>query len=160
MRLIAIWCFLAGQKSCQTSGIPAKIIKLNSDIFSNLIYKHFNDCIDKSEFLNNLKHADIVPVYKKNNKCTKENYRPVSILSNFSKIYEKLMYNQLYDFFDNILFPSQCGFQRGYSAQHCLLVMIEKFKEAIDRGNELGTLLTDLSKAFDFKNHPLLIAKL
>ena len=68
------------------------------------------------------------------------------------------MYNQLYDYFDNILFPSQCGFQKGYSAQHCLLVMIEKFKETIDRGNEIGALLTDLSKAFGCINHPLLIA--
>ena len=58
------------------------------------------------------------------------------------------MYNQLYDYFDNILFPSQSGFQKWYSAQHCVLVMIEKFREAIDRGNEFGALLTDISKAF------------
>ena len=148
------------KKSCQTSDTPTKIIKLNSDIFSNLIYKHFNCCIDKGEFPNDLKHADIVPVYKKNNKCKKENYRPVSILSNLSKVYERPMYNQLYYDFDNTLFPSQYGFRKGYSAQHCLLVMIEKFKEAIDRGNEFGALLTDLSKAFDSMNHPLLIAKL
>ena len=86
----------------------------------------------------------------------KEIYRPVSILSSLSKIYENLMYNQL----DNILFPSQRSFRKGYSAQHCLLVITEKFKEAIDRGNEFGALLTDLSKAVDCINHPLLIAKL
>ena len=57
------------------------------------------------------------------------------------------MHNQLYDYFDTILFPSQCGFRKGYSAQHCLLVMNKHFKEAIDRGYEFGTLLTDLSKA-------------
>ena len=85
-----------------------------------------------------MKHADSVPVYKKNNKCEKENYRPASFQSNLSKIYEKLMYNQIYDYFDNILFPSQCGFQKEYSAQHCLPVIIEKIKEAIDRGNEFG----------------------
>ena len=90
----------------------------------------------------------------------KENHKPVSILSNLSKIYEKLMYNQLYEYFDNILVPSQCGFWKGYSAQHCLLVMIEKFEEAIGRGYEFGALLTDLSKEFDCINHPLLIAKL
>ena len=145
---------LNAKKSCQTSDTPTKIIKLNCDIFSNLIYKHFNCCIDKGEFPNDLKHADIVLKYKK------ENCRPVSVLSNLSKIYEKLMYNQLYEYFDNILLPSQCGFRKGYSAQHCLLVMIEKFKEAIDRGYEFGALLTDLSKAFDCINHPLLIAKL
>ena len=77
------------------SDTPTKIIKLNSDIFSNLVYKHFNYYLDKGEFPNDLKHADIVPIYKKNNKCEKENYRPISILSNLSKIYEKLMYNQL-----------------------------------------------------------------
>ena len=151
---------LNAKQSCQMSDTPTKIIKLNSDIFSNLIHKHFNCCIDKGKFPTDLKHANIVPIYKKNNKCKKENYRPVSILSNFSKICEKIMYNQPYEYFDNILFPSQCGFRKSYSAQHCLLVMIKKVKEAIDRGYELGALLTDLSKAFDCINHPLLIAKL
>ena len=134
-------------------------MKLNSDIFSNLIYKHFNYCIDKGKFPNNLKYANIVPVDKKN-KCEKENYRCVSILPNLSKIYEKLIYNQLYKCFDNILFPSQYGFRKGYSTQHCLLVLIEKFKETIDRGNEFGALLTKLFKVFDYINHPLFIAKL
>ena len=64
------------------------------------------------------------------------------------------MYNQFYEYFDNILFPSQRGFRNGYSAQHCLLVMIEKFKEVIDKGNEFGALLTDLSKVFDCINYP------
>ena len=52
------------------------------------------------------------------------------------------MYNQLYEYFDNILCQGQCGFRKEYSAQHCLLVMIKKFKEAIDKGNEFGALVT------------------
>ena len=108
------------------SDTATKIIKMTSDILSNLIYKHFNYSIDKGKFPNDLKPADIVPVYMQNKKCKKETYRPETILSNLFKIYEKLMYNQLYDCFGNILFPSQCGFRKGYSAQYCLLVMIKK----------------------------------
>ena len=53
-------------------------------------------------------------------------YRPVSILRNISKVCEKLMYNQLYSYCDNILSPNQFGFRKGHSAQQCLLVIIEK----------------------------------
>ena len=59
-----------------------------------------------------------------------------------------------------MLATNQCGFRKGFSSQYCLLVMLETFKEAIDRGNQFGTLLTDISKAFDCINHKLLIAKL
>ena len=70
------------------------------------------------------------------------------------------MYIQLSNFFDSLLAPNQCGFRKSFSSQYCLLVMQEKFKEEIDRGNQFGTLLTDLSKAFDCIDHKLLIAKL
>ena len=101
-----------------------------------------------------------VPIHKNKDKSDKSNYRPVSILSNYSKAYEKLIYNQLYQYFENILFPSQCGFRKGCSTQHCLIVLTEKFKEAINTGNKFGALLTDLSKAFDCFDHSLPAAKL
>ena len=106
------------------------------------------------------KHADVAPVHKKKEKTDKANYRPVSILPNLSNIYEKLMYQQLYDHFDSILSPKQCGFRKGHSAQHCFMVMQEKFKEPKDRGDEFGALFTDLSKAFHFIDQNLLITKL
>ena len=137
------------KKSCQQESIPTKIIKLNKDLIAKFINENLNSCIDEGEFPFELKHPDIVPVHKKKYKSGKCNYRPVSILSNYSEVYEKLIYNQLYPYFENILFPGQCGFIKGYSTQHCLLVLIEKFKEAIDTGNKFGALLTDLSKAFD-----------
>ena len=59
-----------------------------------------------------------------------------------------------------LLSPSKCGFRKGHSTQHFLLVMLEQFKESVNKGNEFGALLTDLSKAFDCINHKLLIAKL
>ena len=98
-----------------------------------------------------MKYAELVPVHKKNSKHDKENYRRVSILSKFSKVYEKILYSQLYNYFENTLFPSQLGFRKGYSAQHCL----QLFKEAIDRGDKFSDLLTD-----DSINHLLLTSNL
>ena len=68
------------------------IIKLNADIFGNFISKIFNYCLEKGEFPCVLKHADVIPVHQKEIKSDKVNYRPVIILPNLSKIYEKLMY--------------------------------------------------------------------
>ena len=59
-----------------------------------------------------------------------------------------------------MLYIVACGFRKGYSVQHCLLVMTEKFKKAIDSGDKFGALLTDLSEAFDCINHSILLAKI
>ena len=74
---------------------------------------------------------------------------------------ERCLYSQLYDYFDRIFFSKyQCGFRKGFSTQHALLVMIEKMKIARDNKEFCAALLTDLSKAFDCICHNLLIAKL
>ena len=90
----------------------------------------------------------------------KKNYRLVSILPSILKIYEKVLYNQLYTFFDSILSILQCGFRKAFSTQHCIIVMLEKWKKSVDNKGCSGILLTDLSKAFDCLCHDLLIAKL
>ena len=70
------------------------------------------------------------------------------------------MFKQMSEYFESFLSKYQCGFRRGYSARHCLLSMLEKWKSAIDNKNMFGALLTDLSKAFDCLSHDLLIARL
>ena len=62
-------------------------------------------------------------------------------------------------FFEDIFNKQQCGFRKGYNTQQCLLKMLEKWKRSVDEGKVFGTLLKDLSKAFDFLDHELLIAK-
>ena len=116
--------------------------------------------LDKGTFPDSLKTANITPVFKKDSRTDKTNYRPVSVLPNLSKIYERLIYNQISNYFENILSKFQCGFLKGFSAQDCLIVMIEKWKRILDNGGICGALLTDLSKAFDCLTHDLLIAKL
>ena len=93
-------------------------------------------------------------------KASKDNYRPVSILSNIFKIYERLMFKQISEYFEAILSKFQCDFRKGLSAQHCLLVMLEKWKSAVDNKINFGVLLTDLSKVFDCLSHDHLLAKL
>ena len=74
-------------KASQQSDISTKILKQNSDYFVEYFYENINQCISKSIFQSDLKLADVTPVYKKKLKNFKDNYRPVSILSNSSKIY-------------------------------------------------------------------------
>ena len=86
----------------------------------------------------------------------KNNYRPVSILPLISKVFETIMSKQLSIYFEEILSNSQCGFRKGFSTQHCLLLMLEKWKRAVDNNKVFGALLTDLSKAFDCISHDYL----
>ena len=96
-----------------------------------------------------LKYADVVPaVHKKKEKTI-----------NLSKIYEKLIYQQLYDNFDSILSPKH-RFRKAHSTQHCFMVMPVKFKESRDRGDKFGVLFTDLFKAFYCTEQNRLITKL
>ena len=144
----------------QKCDIPTNIIKKNYDIFSEFLFENFNNNLT-SLFPEQLKYADVKPIFKKDSlNDKKRNYRPVSILSNISKIYERLLYKELETYFESILSRYQCGFRNEFSVLTTLLPMIEKWRESIGSGGNFGALLTDLSKAFDCLPHDLLIAKL
>ena len=106
-----------------------------------------------------LKAADISPVHKKGDPMLKKNYRPVSILPTFSKVYENILFNQISKYMENELSKYLCGFRKKYSTQHALFLLLQNWQDAIDKGNIVGTILMDLSKAYDCIQHDLLIAK-
>ena len=146
-------------KATQNTDIPTKKMKENS--FGDFIFSNLNCCIDTSSYPTLLKRADITPVPKKDSKSAKNNCRLVSIFSNISKVYERIMFKQMSEFFESSFFSKyQCGFRKVFSAQHCLVSMLEKWKSTNDNKKSFGALLTDLSKAFDCLSHELLIAKL
>ena len=147
-------------KAVQDSDIPVKILKENSDFFAEYIYLRFNEAVDSSKFADFFKYPDITASFKQGLRNQANNYRPISILPVISNIFEKIICGQLSNHFDNTLSKFQCGFRKGYSPQHCLLLMIDKWKKAVDNHKVFGAILTNLSKAFDCICHDLLIAKL
>ena len=84
------------KKTSQKSDIPLKIIKENVDIISYFLYHNFNNSFSCATFPTSMKYADAIPIHKKDDKTDKENYRPISISPNLSKVYARLMYNQIY----------------------------------------------------------------
>ena len=86
-------------KSYQKENIPPKLLKENNDICALVIYNDINKNISKGKFPSNLKKADISPIFKKIERLLKVNYRPVSILPTLSKIYENILYPQMYEYF-------------------------------------------------------------
>ena len=113
------------KKTSQKSDISLNLIKNNVDIISYFLYHNFNNSLSCATFPVAMKYADVTPIHKKDEKNDKENYHTISILSNLSKVYERLMYNQIYPYFDKLFPKFQCDFWEGFKAQYCLLAMIE-----------------------------------
>ena len=147
-------------KASPIDSIPPIIIKNHIGIIGAKIEIDFNKAIADGFFPNHMKLADVTPVFKKEDKHLKSNYRPVSILSSMSKVFERLIRNQISNFMEDKLSIFLCGYRKGMGAQNCLLYLIDKWKSSLDKSTKCGILFTDLSKAFDSLSHELLIAKL
>ena len=135
-------------------------MKENADYFAEFICFQFNDAANSSKFPIFFKCTNISPIFKNESRNRKTIYRLVSILPIVPKIFEKIMSNKLSTYFEKNYSKFQCGFRKSFSTQHCLLLMLEKWKHAGDNKKVFGALLTDLSKAFGCIYHDLLIAKL
>ena len=148
-------------KSQQPTDIPIRIIKTYSTIFAKFMSQAINESFTKKMFPDVLKLANVTPVYKKKgSKNEKGNYRPVSILNVLSKVYERIMHDQISDFYEDIYSEKQCGYRKGLGTQAPLLMLTEIWKKAIDDKQKFGALIIDLSKAFDCISHDLLLAKM
>ena len=92
-----------------------------------------------------MKLVNITSVFEKDDQTDKRNYRLISILPNLSNAFPKCIYNQLSVFFDKVFLKYHCGFRKGFSAQHCLIKLLEQWKKSTGQGLVFGALLIDRS---------------
>ena len=101
---------LKHKKASQKTDVPIKIAKENLDIISHFLYHNFNNSLSCSTFPTFMKYGDVTPIYKKDDKTDQKKYHLISILPNLSKVYERLVYNQTFPYFDSVFFKFQCEF--------------------------------------------------
>ena len=111
------------------------------DICSPTVHNLFNKTFHENVFPDELKVADITPIFKKDDSTNVKNYRPVSVLPTVSKIFERIMQNQISSHIEKHLSPFLCGYRKGYSAQHALIALIEKWKMTLDKNGYAGAVL-------------------
>ena len=149
-------------KSAGHDEISAKMIKtIGKEIVKPLTYI-FNLSFQTGKIPKFLKIALITPIFKANESNLFENYRPISVLTCFSKLLEKLMYKRFYNYVEKhqILSEHQFGFRRNRSTEHAILELSDKISKAIDKGEYTIGVFLDLSEAFDTVNHGILLKKL
>ena len=150
------------KKSWGHDDLSARFIQLICPIIIKPLTKIFNKCFENGEYLNLLKIAKVIPIYKKGNRSDVGNYRPISVLSVLNKVFEKLIYKRLYSFFEKykLFYEFQFGFRGGHSTIQALIEVLDKIRDSIEKGKIVCGIFADLSKAFDTVDHKILLEKL
>ena len=147
-------------KATGPDGIPEKFIRMSANVIDSHLTNIIDKDIDQNNYSENAKTANVKPVFKKDDRTKIINYRPVSLLNIFSKIYERYLHESLTPFVNSFLSDFISAYRKTYSTNHVLIRLIENWKKSLDQNKFVGAVLMDLSKAFDCILHDFLIAKM
>lgn len=140
--------------------IPSFIVRDCSDVFAQPLTRIFNLAINTSTFPELWKRARVCPVFKKGDNAIICNYRQISILSNFAKVFEQCLYQDIYYSVKNFISPDQHGFVKGRSTVTNLALITQYIATNLDSGRQVDVIYTDFTKAFDSVSHDILLHKL
>src|SRR5437899_2784548 len=156
---------LKSMKSGESAGIDEismNLIKSVIDCIAEPLSVIINLCLTSGIYPDQLKIAKVCPIFKEGSKNELANYRPISIIPSFSKLFEKIISNRLLSYINKfeISNPAQYGFRKKHSTYMAMLNLYDKVSEAVDKNEFSVGVFIDLSKAFDTINHDILIRKL
>ena len=139
-----------------------KIIKWAPDLFAPILLSIFNKCIDMGYYPDSMKIGEVSPIHKKGDQNGKNNYRPITVLTQFNQIFERLLSKRFLSFFNkfNIITKKQFGFLKKHCTEHAILDLKEYVMSKLDNKKVTAVLFLDLQKAFDTVSHEILLKKL
>ena len=153
---------LENKSSSGHDGISNKLLKLLKMELSKSLTLIINQMITTGIFPDSFKISKITPIFKKGDVSLLSNYRPISLLPTISKIFERILYNQLYEYFNsnNLLAEQQYGFRTNHSTEYAAVRLVDTISKEMESGSTPTALYIDLSKAFDTLSFDILLYKL
>ena len=137
---------LSSKKVTGKGNTPAKTLKDSLSVYTKELATIINKCLKDGLFPNELKLADVWTVFKKDDDLNKEKYRPVSILSHMSKVFERIFYKQIDHFMTSRFSLFLCGFRKNHNSQYSLLETIEVWKKILIKQMKLLLFLWTFQK--------------
>ncbi len=133
-----------GKKAKGYDNMPPKTVKMCSNELSVTLAELISHSFETSRFPEDMKNAEISPIFKKKDDMIKDNYRPISLLEIISKVFETIVAEQLTEYFNDIFDPMLCAYRKKYGTEHVLIKLIDSWKYAVDNNNFVGIVLMDL----------------